>query len=58
MNGKMNGYGKEYNKQGEVKFEGEFINSIRNGYGKEYGINGEIKYEGQFINGKKINLNI
>ena len=33
-NGKRNGKGKEYNKNGIIKFESEYLNGKRNGKGK------------------------
>ena len=35
---------------GELKFEGEYINGERNGKGKQYYENGNLKFEGEFIN--------
>ena len=50
-----NGYGKEkeYYRNGELMFEGEYLNGERNGKGKEYYDNGKLMYEGEFLNGKK-----
>ena len=42
LNGKRNGKGKEYDRDGYLKFEGEYLNGKRNGKGKEY-------YDGEFI---------
>jgi len=49
---KKNGKGKEYNDDGELIFEGEFLNGLRNGKGKEYNDNGngELIFEGEFFN--------
>jgi len=44
---------KEYNQNGELEFEGEYLNGVRNGKGKEYNYKGEIEYEGEFLNGKR-----
>ena len=52
--GERNGKGKEYNYNGELLFEGEYINGIRNGKGKEYYSNGNLLFEGDYINGKRI----
>ena len=51
INGKLNGYVKEYNEYGYLIYEGEYLNNKRNGKGKEF-ING-IKFEGEFLNGEK-----
>ena len=51
INGKRNGKGKEYNKEGKLIFEGEFKNGIKNGKGIEY--NGkDILFVGEYLNGK------
>ena len=44
-----NGTGKvkEYEENGELLFEGEYLNGIRNGQGKEYE-EGELIFEGEF----------
>ena len=63
LNGERNGKGKEYNDEGKLIFEGEYLKSQRNG-GKEYDYNGKLKFEGMFkddeliiedeyLNGKK-----
>ena len=54
LNGKRNGYGKEYAHY-RLIFEGAYLNGKRNGYGKEYYEYGQIKYEGIYLNGKKWN---
>ena len=46
--------GKEYNWDGKLLFEGEYINGRRNGKGKEYYSNGNLLFEGDYINGKRI----
>ena len=38
---------------GELSFEGEYLNGKRNGKGKEYGWGGELKFEGEFLNRKR-----
>ena len=54
MNGKRNGKGKEYYKNGELIFEGEYLNGKRwNGKGKEYDDKGRVKFKGEYLNGKK-----
>ena len=50
---KRNGIGKEYYHNGEIKFEGEYLNDERNGKGKEYYDNGQLKFEGEFLNNKR-----
>ena len=55
MNGKRNGKGKEYYKNGELIFEGEYLNGKRwNGKGKEYDNKGRVKFKGEYLNEKKI----
>ena len=41
MNGLKNGRGKEYYKNGKIKYEGDFINDKYEGYGKYIWENGE-----------------
>ena len=52
INGK--GYIQEYDSNGCLEYEGEYLNGERNGKGKlydrEYGF---LKFEGEFLNGKK-----
>ena len=53
---KKNGKGIAYNTNGEILFEGEFLNGRRwNGKGKEYDIFGLLSFEGTYLNGKKKN---
>ena len=52
----FHGNGKEYYPNGELLFEGEFLNGSRNGKGKEYYPNGKLLFEGEFLNGKKWNI--
>ena len=47
------GYVKEYNDNGELEFEGEYLNGERNGKGKEYNYKGELIFEGKYLNGKR-----
>ena len=49
-----NGKVKEY-KDGELEFEGEYLNGKRNGIGKEYNFEGQLMYEGEYLNNKKWN---
>ena len=49
------GYYKEYNFfNGNLIYEGEYLNGERNGKGKEYN-NNELIFEGEFLKGKKKN---
>ena len=45
---------KEYNNDGNLQFEGEYLNGKRNGKGKEY-YHGKLIFEGEYLNGKKWN---
>ena len=47
------GFIKEYNNNGYLRFEGEYIKGERNGKGKEYNDYGNIIYEGEYKNGKR-----
>ena len=44
---------KEYYNNGELMFEGEYLNGKRNGKGKEYDYNGKLEFEGEYLNGKR-----
>ena len=46
------GKGKEYNYDGELMFEGEYLNGERNGKGKEY-YDGLLIFDGEYLNGKR-----
>ena len=47
-------FGKEYlGENGNLLYEGEYINGKRNGKGKEYNSEEQLEYEGDFKNGKK-----
>ena len=51
-----NGTGKIkiYSDEGDLYFEGEYLNGKKNGIGKEFSaINGKLEYEGEYLNGKK-----
>ena len=52
LNGRSNGKGKEYYKDGSLRFEGDYLNGKR--IGKEYEKDGLI-FEGEYLNGKKWN---
>ena len=45
--------GKEFNNEGDLIFEGEYLNGERNGNGKEYNGYNIIIFEGQYKNGKR-----
>ena len=49
------GYIKDYNSNGTLIFEGEYLNGKRNGKGKEYNNNGNLEFEGEYLNDKKWN---
>ena len=40
-------YIKDYYYNGELEFEGEYLNGQRNGYFKEYTEEGELEFEGE-----------
>ena len=46
---------KEYNKGGDLIYEGEYLNGEKNGKGKEYYYNGKLEFEGEYLNNKKWN---
>ena len=53
---KKNGKGKIkiYSDNGELIFEGEYLNGEKNGNGKEYDYNsGKLRFEGKYLNGEK-----
>ena len=50
---KGNGFIKEFNDDGILIYEGEYINGMRNGKGKQYDKDGKIIYEGEFKDGKR-----
>ena len=45
--------GKEYDKDGKLLFDGEFLNGEKNGIGKEYNKDGELIFEGEYLKDKK-----
>ena len=47
------GNGKEYYGDGNLRFEGEYLNGQRNGKGKEY-YYGNLRFEGEYSNGQKM----
>ena len=44
--GQINGKGKEYYYNDQLKFEGEYTNGKRNGKGKEYNKEGNLLFDG------------
>ena len=55
MNGKRNGKGKEYDLNGRLIFEGEYLNGKKwNGKAKEYDLDNNIRSEFEYLNGNKI----
>ena len=50
-NGK--GFIKEFNYDGNIIFEGEYLNGKRNGKGKEYSLFETLKFDGEYLNGKR-----
>ena len=47
---------KEYDFEGKLLYEGEYLNGERNGKGniKEYDFDGKLLYEGEYLNGVRI----
>ena len=55
VNWKRDGKGKEFGKNGEIIFKGEYQYGKRwNGKGKEYNDDDELIYEGEYLDGKRI----
>ena len=55
MNGEINGKGKQYDNDGNLLFEGEYLNGKRwNGKGKKYSHNLEEYMDIKYLNGEKI----
>ena len=51
----MKGKGKEFDRKGNIIFEGEYLRGRRwNGKVKEFNYNGKLIYEGEYLNGKEI----
>ena len=48
-----NGKVKEYDNEGKLKYEGEYLNGERNGKGKEYDDKGNLVYEGNYLDGER-----
>ena len=51
---KGNGKIIEYNMQGGLIFEGEYLNGRKNGKIKDYNFNGILIFKGKYLNGKKM----
>ena len=45
------GFIKEFNYDGNIIFEGEYLNGKRNG--KEYSLFETLKFDGEYLNGKR-----
>ena len=54
INGKKQGYCKDYNENNRLDFEGEYWDDLKNGYGKEYDIRGKLIFEGEYVYNYKI----
>jgi len=54
LTGKKNGFGKEYYLNGQLFYEGEYLEENKSGKGKKYN-NGQVIDEGDFINDMKLN---
>ena len=53
IKGDRYGKGKEYNSDGQLKFQGEFLYDKKwNGKCKEFDIWNHFKFEGEYINGE------
>ena len=52
---KKNGKGKEYDYDGIILFDGEYLNGKRNGKAKEYDDEGNLKFDGIYLNDLKWN---
>ena len=53
LNGKKNGNGKQYNRDGSLEFEGTYLYDYKK-RGKHY-MNGKLDYEGEYLFDKKWN---
>ena len=47
------GFFKEYDKNGELIFEGDYLNGERNGKGNEYNDKSVLIFEGEFSRGRR-----
>ena len=55
MDGEKNGKAKEYDYNGNLIFEGEFLNGERNGKGEEYNWCRDLIFKGEYFKGKRWN---
>ena len=55
LNNNINGKGKEYYDNGELLYDGGYLNGKRNGKGKEYDLDGKLIFEGEYLNDLKWN---
>ena len=53
VNAVKNGYGKEYNSDGKLIYEGNLENGFYSGQGKQYYAGGSLRYEGNWKEGLK-----
>ena len=51
--GEIYGKGNEYDDNGKLIFEGEYLNGVRNGKGKEYDSDGVLLFIGEYLNGER-----
>ena len=52
LNAKKNGKGKDYDEDGNLEFEGEYLYNHKR-KGKEYYKNGKLRFEGEYLYDKK-----
>ena len=55
MKNKRNGKGIEFDKYGNLIYEGGYLNDKRHGKGREYYDNGKLSFEGEFYMNLKFN---
>ena len=53
INGEKNGEGAEFNKEGQLIYNGQYVNGKREGKGNEYLGEKYLIYEGEFLNGER-----
>ena len=46
------GNGKEYDNDGKLRYDGEYLNGIKNGKGREFKYN-KLIFEGEYLNGER-----
>ena len=55
LNGKyIKGYLRKYDHEGNLLFEGDFVDVIKTGKGKQYNNKRELIFEGEYLYGEKI----